>query len=187
MVAPLVLAAVSAIGAGVAAVGVPIVKDIALRAAGKAAASHVLDKMGIPIDLDGPVNKETISAAICEKLFSGSLQFKNLFDKDAVKADVKRIVSERAAAQFGFDGAMSVDAVKQLLTSRVLQQVGEEMAAGAGEFIDVARDLQSSVAICLRKNYADYNTPKDFTPEGVSNRERQATYRGNHNKTWVAR
>lgn len=185
--AGLVLAAVAGIGGAIATGAVPIIKDIALRQAGKAAAAHVLDKMGIPIDLDGPVNKETITAAICEKLFGGTLQFANLFDKDAVKADVKRIVSERAAAQFGFDGAMSVDAVKALLTSQVLQQVGAEMAAGTGEFIDAASDLQASVAICLRKHYEDYNTPQDFTKEGISNRERQATYRAAHKKSWVSR
>lgn len=182
-----VIAAIAALGSGIAAIGAPIVKDVALRKAGKAAAEHVLEKMGIPIDLSGPVNKETISAAISDKLFGSEMQFSNLFDKEAVKADVKRIVSERAAAQFGFDGAMSVDAVKQLLTNRVLQQVGEEMAAGSGEFIDAAKDLSSAVAMCERKHYTDYNTPIDFSPEGIKNRERQATYRGNHNKSWVAR
>lgn len=185
MVAPLVLAAVAAIGAGVASIAVPIVKDIALRRAGKAAAEHVLEKMGIPIDLSGPVNKEAISAAISEKLFGSEMTFSNLFDKEAVRADIKRIVSERAASQFGFDGAMSVDAVKQHLTSKVLQQVGEEMAAGSGEFIDAAKDLSTAVAMCERKHYTDYNTPTDFTPEGINNRERQATYRANHNKRWV--
>lgn len=185
--AAIVITAIAALGGAIATGALPIIKDIALREAGKVAASYVLDKMGIPIDLDGTVNKETISAAICQKLFAGELQFSNLFDKDAVKADVKRIVSERAAAQFGFDGAMSVEAVRRLLTSKVLQQVGQEMAAGVGEFVDAAKDLQASVAICLRKHYEDYNTPIDFTKEGISNRERQATYRAAHNKKWVTR
>ena len=158
------------------------------KSVGKAAAKGVLDRLGIPLDLDGPVTHETITAAICEGPLGGEIQLTNIFDKAATKADMKRIAIEKASQAFGYDGEGGVDAVREKLVSEILTQIKDEIEAGGGEFVAAAQDLAETARIVLKpKPKDDWNAPRDFSKEGIANREYQAKYRAGHKKYWVER
>ena len=159
-------------------------EERAAQEIGKLAAQSALDKLGIPLDLDGEVNHETITQAINAGVLKGEVTFTNLFDKDAVKADVRRIALERAGAAFGYEGGLSVDAVSLRLVAEIIQEVRADIAAGAGPYIDAAQDLQG-VLSKLKPRHDDWATPKNFTQKGINNRARQAAYRAAHSRKWL--
>jgi hypothetical protein len=155
---------------------------------GRIAAQSALDEMGIPLDLSGPVTHETITAAICEGPLRGEVTFSNFFDKDAVKADLRRIAVERAGQAFGYEGGMGVDAVRERIVGEILDEITEQIEAGAGVYLDAARGLSKlDAVVILPKDASDWNKPVDFSPAGIKNREYQAAYRANHTKKWVPR
>lgn len=162
-------------------------KELEERAAteiGKIAAKNALEKLGIPLDLDGEVNHQTITQAINVGILGGQLQFTDLFDRDAVKADIRRMAVEKAGQAFGYDGGLGVAEIKARLVSEILAEVRADMAAGAGPYIDAAHDLQGVLKM-LKPRVDDWNAPKNFTQKGVNNRERQAAYRAAHKRKWL--
>lgn len=158
------------------------------RAIGKAAAQYVIrDKLGIDIDLDGTVTKETISQAVCRDILGGELQFSNLFDRSAVKADVKRIAVEQATKSLGFEGGASIDSIREQLQSKLLDEIRAEIEAENGAFIEAAKGLAKTQALIDKPVNLDYNKPVDFSKKGIANRERQAAYRASHTRHWEPR
>lgn len=156
------------------------------RRIGRAAAQGVLNKFEIPLDLDGEVNQFTLTEAINAGPLGGEFAFTNLFDKEAVKADVKRIAVERASSAFGYDSEGGVDAVREKLVSDILNQISDQIEAGGGEFLAAAKDLEATAKIVMKpKPKDDWNAPRNFSKEGIANREYQAKYRASHKKHWV--
>lgn len=185
---PAPLAIIGAVAAVITVVGGEKVQRAIENKVGRAVAQGVLDQYGIPLDLDGEVNQFTLTQAINAGPLGGEFEFTNLFDKEAVKADVKRIAIERASEAFGYDGEGGVDAVRQKLVSDILNQISDEIEAGGGEFLAAAKDLESTAKIVMKpKPKDDWNAPRNFSKEGIANREYQAKYRASHKKHWVPR
>lgn len=180
-------APVAIVGAIAAFIGV-VFKEQIEEQIGKVAAQGVLDKMNIPLDLSGPVNHETITAAICAGPLGGEVTFTNFFDREAVKSDLKRIALERAGAAFGYEGGLGIDSVRERIVSEILEEIRGEIESGAGVYLAAAKDMQSAQQVLLLpKDRTGWNDPVDFTPEGIANREYQAKYRANHTKEWTPR
>ena len=154
-------------------------------AIGKRAAQAVLDARGIPLDLDGEVNQETITAAINSAVMPDGITFENIFDKDAVRRDVKRIALANAAEAFGFEGGLSAAQIKQQIVSQISAEVEQDIADGGGEYLDAAKGLVSLQRLLSRPEPFDWQAPRVFTKKAEKNRERQATYRGSHKRVWI--
>lgn len=191
---PLVVA-VTAIATGVVN-AVVFVKDVAIPLAdatvgpaiGRAAAEYVLkERIGISLDLDGEISKKTITEAICRDILGGELQFSNLFDRAAVKADVKRIAIEQASQSLGFAGGGSIESIRDQLTNQLLDEIRAEIEAENGAFIEAAKGLASTQALLEKPKKEDWNKPVDFSEKGISNRARQAKYRAAHTRHWEVR
>lgn len=189
MVAPIVYA----IGAGLASFFNEEIRDLGKTAArevgekaGKAAAQYALQQMGIEIDLDGEVNQQTLTQAVNASPVMGGVEFTNLFDKEAVKADVKRIALDRAAQAFGYDGGAGVEGIRDKIVSDLIEELKAEKVAG-GPLLLAARDLVATKQAIESKPDLNYNRIRDFSAKGVSNRERQAKYRAGRTKIWVER
>lgn len=153
---------------------------------GKAAAQSALNARGIPLDLDGPVNHQTITAAINAGVLGDSgLSFTNFFDKDAVKSDLARMAIEKAGEAYGFVGGLGLESILEKILESVLEEVLKQIVDGVGDYIDAAKDLPAAKKAIDRPKYENWNTPVDLSAAGVSNRSRQAKYRANHAKQWV--
>lgn len=152
---------------------------------GKRAAQAVLDARGIPLDLDGPVSQETITAAINAAVMPDGIEFKNLFDEASIKADVKRIALEYASEAYGFEGGLSVVAIKQALIREVVSEAMAEIGGGAGEYIDAALGLVEIERLLSRPEPKSWKKPRVFTRKAQKNRERQAKYREAHTRIWL--
>ena len=151
------------------------------------AKAYALEKMGIPIDLDGEVSKESITQVINENVLGGQLHFTNLFDRDAVRADIKRMALEHAAQNLGYDGGAGIQGIFDGVVTKLIQSMRADLAAGQGDFLGAARDLPEALREIAIKKDENANTPVDFTAAGISNRERQARYRAGKTKVWVTR
>lgn len=172
----------------IGALGVLFFQEIASGAKSelmKLAAEEVLERMGIQLDLNGPISKESITQAICDGPLQGRLQFTNLFDRDAVKADIKRIAIERAGQAFGFEGGLSIEEVKTQLVSVVLDDVRQQVEAGGGVYLNVAKELGSALQIVAKKKYVPPEL--DMSEKAIRNRQYQAKWRANNKKYWVER
>jgi hypothetical protein len=153
---------------------------------GATAARIALAAMGIFLPEDENINQETITKAINQAI-GGDIEFTNLFDKDAVRADVRRMAIKYAETAYGYDGGKGISGLKEKIIADAVAQVRSEIEAGAGEYIDAASDLVAAQEILDYVQREGWNEPKDFSAGGISNRERQAKYRANHKRVWVAR
>ena len=158
----------------------------AVDAIEKAAAQAVLDALGVPLDLDGEVNQQTITQAINAAVLPAGCELTNIFDKQAVQADIKRIALAEAAAAFGFDGPLSADTLRAQITAQISAEVRDQIAQGAGEFIDAAKPLAAVQRLIDRPPPKDWQSPRKFTENAEKNRERQARYRASHTRKWIA-
>jgi hypothetical protein len=156
-------------------------------AVGKKAAQAVLDARGIPLDLDGEVNQFTITAAINSAVMPDGIAFENLFDKDAVRRDVKRIGLDYAAAAFGYEGGLDADVLKRSIIQEITAEVREEIRAGGGEYMDAARGLVATQRLIDAPEPFDWQAPRVFKNKAEKNRERQARFRANSVRVWVAK
>ena len=154
-------------------------------AIGKKAAQLVLDARGIPLDLDGEINHFTITAAINAAVMPDGVAFENVFDKDAIKRDVKRIALGQAAQAFGFEGGTDIDVLKEQIISRVMAEVRDDIAAGGGDYMDATKGLAAVQRLINRPEPKDWQVPRVFTAKAEKNRERQATYRASHKRKWI--
>ena len=118
---------------------------------GKVAAQQALEGLGIPLDLDGDVSQETITQAINEGILGGEMQFRNLFDREMVEADLKRIAIEQAGQAFGFEGGLSIEGIREKLVSQIISEVQENIASAGGEYID-------AISIAAGKSKAEGQT-----------------------------
>jgi hypothetical protein len=180
----LIAAAVAAIGTYIV---VPKLAEEVEKKVGKLAAQEVLDRMGIPLDLDGEVNQITITQAINAGVLGGDIEFTNLFDRDAVRADVRRIAIAGAGEAFGYEGGLGIQELKERLIASVIDDVRAQIAAGEGDYIDAAKGLVSAHEAISRPVNTTASTPIDMSEKGVKNRAKQARYRAAHKRVWVQR
>lgn len=154
--------------------------------------------MGFTIDSSNGFSREAITQAINAGPLAGTgVVLTNLFDRDAVRADLKRIALERAVQETGLTvKTLDVEGVKRALKEYIQSRVDQQLAAGGGDLIDAAKPL-ALLARDIQAANAPTNTPPggnpgreqpvDFSEKGVKNRERQARYRANHTRHWELR
>jgi hypothetical protein len=164
----------------------------------KWALEQAFKKLGLTIDASQGFSKESITAAINAGPLAGSgVELTNVFDRDAVRADLQRVALARAVQETGLNiTTLDVESVKRALREYVKNRVDQQLAAGGGDLIDAAKPL-AMLARDIQAANAPTNTPPggnpgreqpvDFSPRGIKNRERQARYRANHTRHWEAR
>ena len=159
-----------------------------------AAIKEAFLKMGLDIDPEDGINAQTITAAINAGPLGGSgVELTNIFDREAVKRDLRRLALVHAAQNFGIElRSLETEAVKDAIRGYVADMVREEIANG-GDLVDAAPDLVAIVKMidAARKGYMDEagnkvdEKPLLMSDAAVNNRERQAKYRGTHRRRWV--
>lgn len=149
-----------------------------------------VDDLGIGLTVDGGMNDETITAAINQTLLGGSgVQLASVFDRKKMVKGFESIAVQKIAGELGLGEVDNLGAVKGALKTWLVNEVGAQMAAGAGEVIGAATPAAKTaamVALGMDKKEG-WNTPRDFTPEGIDNRARQQKYRSTHSRHWVQR
>lgn len=154
-------------------------------AVGKRAAQAVLDARGIPLDLDGEVSQQTITQAINVAVMPDGVTFENLFDKLAVKRDVKRMALAYAAESFGFEGSSDPDVLKKKIIEDVMREVRQDIAAGQGEYVDAAKGLALVQRVIDKPEPFDWQKVRNFSNKAEKNRERQERWRASNKRKWV--
>ena len=153
----------------------------------KKAAQSVLDARGIPLDLDGEVNQFTITAAINQAVMPEGVAFDNLFDREAVKRDAKRIGLDYAAAAFGYEKGANPAALRASIIADIKAEVLADIRAGAGEYLDAAKGLVSVQRLIDGPEPFNWQAPRKFTQKAIKNRERQERFRAANDRVWVAK
>jgi hypothetical protein len=164
----------------------------------KWALEQAFKSLGLTIDASQGFSRESITAAINAGPLAGTgVELSNVFDKEAVKADLKRVALARAVQETGLTvKTLDADGVKRALRDYVQSRVDQQLAAGGGAMIDTAKPL-AMLARDIAEANATSNTapgsnpgreaPTDFSRRGIQNRERQARYRAVHTRHWEAR
>ena len=159
-----------------------------------AAIKEAFLKMGLDIDPENGINEQTITAAINAGPLGGSgVELTNIFDREAIKRDLRRLALVHAAQQFGIElHSLETEAVKDAIREYVAELVREEIANG-GDLVDAAPDLVAIVKMidAARKGYKNEagetieEKPLLMSEAAINNRERQARYRASHKRRWV--
>lgn len=167
----------------------PRVKKMVV-AAGPELLQGVVDGMGIELDAQGGLNDETITAAINRTLLSGTgIELESVFDRKKMLKGFEKIAIKKVAEELGLGPVDNLGAVTVALREWLTNEVGAQLAAQAGAVVDAAIPAVNVAAmVALGKDKKEgWNTPRDFTPEGIDNRARQAKYRATHTRHWVQR
>jgi hypothetical protein len=143
-----------------------------------------LQAMGLDFREGDDVNRATLSAKISSDVLGGDIVFKDIFDREQVLADVRRMALAKASSLYGFDAGLGVAGLRDKVVTDVLRDVLAEIGAGSGDFVDAAPDSARALAIVDAPKNDDWNTPTDFSVKGESNRARQAKYRASHKRVW---
>lgn len=171
------------------------------------ALANVFERMGLPDLTDGQgVDRLAFTRAVNNQFLSGSgFEFSNLFDAQAVKNDSLKFALLQVAQQNGLAlEHVSIDGMKDAIRMWILEMIQEEISAEEmGELIEDARDVWEIVELYKRYKKAEAEAGGDgsdrgdvgpgdkkpllMTPEAINNRERQARYRANHKRVWVAK
>lgn len=160
---------------------------------GRWAVGMVFEEMGLDIDPGEGLSRDTLTRAInAGPLASTGLEFRDLFDRQAVIDDLMQFGIKKVAESFGLGDVSSVsgglDGIKRGIVSELSETIAEQVASEAGELIEGAPDKAQLVAIiagAVKKE--GWNDPVDFTDKGVNNRERQARWRARNIKIWIER
>ena len=160
---------------------------------------NALKSIGLPMDLDedGAITPASVTRAINEGPLAGTgIELTNVFSREACKRDLVRIGLQRAAAAYGVEiHDTSAEGLKEALKAHISQQFSEQLAAGAGEWLDavpelveLSRQLASAVRQGLIDEQGNYVAPELYSdPYHVSLRERQQRYAEKHGRVWVDR
>lgn len=153
-------------------------------------------EMGLDIDPSDGINAQTLTAAINNGPLAGSgVELTNIFDREAIKRDLKRLALMHAAQSMGLKlTSLTTESVQEALKAHAAEIVREEIAMG-GDLIDAAPDLVAIVKMidAARKGYKNEagetvsEKPLLMSDAAINNRERQAKYRANHRRVWVAK
>lgn len=194
---PLPLAFLPAIGGAITAlVGADVYEVVKervekkMRELGPDLLQGAVDDLGIGLDVDGGMNDETITRAINQTLLNGSgFELESIFDRKKMFKGFEKVAIKNVAEQLGLGPVDNLGAVKLALRDWLTNEVGAQLAAEAGEVVDsaVPTEKQSAMVALGMDIEHGWNTPRDFTPEGVDNRARQKKFRANHSRHWVQR
>ena len=153
-------------------------------------------EMGLDIDPSDGINAQTLTAAINNGPLAGSgVELTNIFDRESIKRDLKRLALVHAAQSMGLKlTSLTTESVQEALKAHAAEIVREEIAMG-GDLLDAAPDLVAIVKMidAARKGYKNEagetvsEKPLLMSEAAINNRERQAKYRANHRRVWVAK
>lgn len=153
-------------------------------------------EMGLDIDPSDGINAQTLTAAINNGPLAGSgVELTNIFDRESIKRDLKRLALVHAAQSMGLKlTSLTTESVQEALKAHAAEIVREEIAMG-GDLLDAAPDLVAIVKMidAARKGYKNEagetvsEKPLLMSDAAINNRERQAKYRANHRRVWVAK
>lgn len=162
---------------------------LAMERHGTDLVQNAVDGLGIDIDVNNGLTDENITHAI-NKTFLADADFKldSVFDREKMKAGLMREGIRRIAQILEIpDGEASILGVKvklqDLITAEAILAIREE----AGEIFEAAKE-RKKLRELIERNKGDrsqFTKPRDMSPEGVKNRERQARYRATHKRKWV--
>lgn len=148
-----------------------------------------LDDLGIVIDPEEGINDASLTRAINDNLLAGSgIELQSVLDRKKMLKGFEGIALQRISSDLGLAPVESVGEIRGAIQAWLVDTLGEEIAAEAGEVLDDAKPLAS-----VMKRIENAPAPKpwneitDFSPEGVDNRARQARYRATHSKVWIQR
>lgn len=212
MPAPLVIAGLAAIGAAITAtiatVGPSIAKAFVKRQLNrhrekieKWAMSEAWEAVGLEGFDPNETSAESFTRAINKSLLGESgVQLTNVFNKEAVRRDLEKVVMQRAAQQLGLKLESPTveglrEAVHGWITDRVMQEInsgGMTIIKDAEELAQVAEAIKRIRHIASRQGREALalaapipKKPLLMHPDAVKNRERQARYRESHTRRWV--
>lgn len=143
--------------------------------------------LGIEFDVGDKVNASTVTQAINKTLLSGTgLELTNVFDVDATRGQIERYALEKINE--GLGGELRFESLKKPVLKREIKRyanyiVQKELAAGGGAIADALGDSQHILSMIERYETQRDKPPSDL-PEAEGNRDRQATYRANHERHW---
>lgn len=143
--------------------------------------------LGIEFDVGDKVNASTVTQAINKTLLSGAgLELTNVFAVDATRGQIERYALEKINE--GLGGELRFSSLKKPILKREIKRyanyiVQKELAAGGGAIADALGDSQHILSMIERYETQRDKPPSDL-PEAEGNRDRQATYRANHERHW---
>ena len=161
-----------------------------------AAIKDAFQKMGLDIDPENGINERTLTDAINNGPLAGTgVELTNIFDREAIKRDLTRLALVQAAQGAGLKlTSTKTEAVTEAVKTYIAEIVREEIKYG-GDIVDAAPDLVAIVKMidAARKDYRNEagdvieSKPLLMSEAAIDNRRRQAKYRANHKRRWVAK
>lgn len=159
------------------------------------AIKDAFQKMGLDIDPENGINGRTLTDAINNGPLAGTgVELTNIFDREAIKRDLTRLALVQAAQGAGLKlTSTTTEAVTEAVKTYIAEIVREEIKYG-GDIVDAAPDLVAIVKMidAARKDYRNEagdvieSKPLLMSEAAIDNRRRQAKYRANHKRRWVA-
>lgn len=146
-----------------------------------------LQAAGLEIEPGVQLTPRVIADAVRAKVLNDyGLDCGDLLDQDSVKKSMRREALRVVGDQLGVQGTQRE--IAQALKAAVVQQLRDAAASGDAEFLAAMAVGENKIAEALRASKAeDSQSIKNFSEAAEKNRERQARYRANHKRVWIAR
>lgn len=180
-----------AAGTAATAVAMDAVRAALEATAGKLAPyamAAAFERMGLVIDPEKGFNDASITEAINAGPLAGSgVVLESVLNRDALLRGLEALAVARAADSLGLVGVSSLAGLRDGLRDLTRAELVAQVEAGAGSVVDGAPDSRELVRILDAVQLTAGNAATDFTKKGISNRARQARYRAQHSRVWVAR
>lgn len=152
------------------------------------AVGAVFESMGLDLDTSEGITGPAITRAVNAGPLEGTgIELTNLFDRQAVIEDLTRWGVAKACESLGISGETITD-IRAALREQLAGEITQQLASEAGDLIEAAPDAARVVRIMAAvPPGSGWNEPRDFSPAGISNRERQARFRQTSRKHWEPR
>jgi hypothetical protein len=153
------------------------------------AINAALESIGIEGGIEGGINEASVTKAINNSVLAGSgVELTNLFDADAIKADLLKFALKKAAEAMGDDlrlTSFDADSVRKVLRGYVRGRIVSELKQQGGVLIEGAPDNAAVLALIASYEKSILkNSELDGSDKAAKNRERQARYRASHKRQW---
>lgn len=147
------------------------------------------EEFGLTLDADAGISAQAINDAINAGPLAGTgIELTNIFDKQALIDDLRKVAILRASDALGLGQVHSLAGLRDGARAMLVDEVASQLAAEAGPLVDAAPSVDLvAKAIASKAKTAGWNTPTDMTPKGIANRARQARWRAGKTKHWETR
>lgn len=135
-----------------------------------------------------PLTPRALADALNRKIFADyGIDVGDLLDAESVKRALKKEALRIVADRLGVDGGKK--AMAQALRSRVRDELIKAARSGDTEILEAIYVGARAVEDAERSSKPDLESQaiSNFSEAGEKNRERQARYRANHKRVWVAK